>query len=143
MMVLPGAAFILTPVFRRPRPVWRSVGKVDSFEMGATTLVQYEDASPLPWAGVTAKTGAWLRRTGGSEFVAFSINCRHLGCPVRWVAQAGLFMCPCHGGVYYQDGTVAGGPPPEPLKQLAVRVRNGQVEIQTGAVPLTMNDVPS
>jgi menaquinol-cytochrome c reductase iron-sulfur subunit len=25
--------------------------------------------------------------------VAFSINCTHLGCPVRWLPDANLFMC--------------------------------------------------
>ena len=44
------------------------------------------------------------------EFVAFSVNCAHLGCPVRWLREAHLFMCPCHGGVYYEDGRVAAGP---------------------------------
>lgn len=141
MMVLPGLGFMLAPIFRRPPHKWRSVGKLDQFEIGATKLVQYEDSSPVPWAGVTAKTGAWLRRTGESEFIAFSINCRHLGCPVRWIDAAGLFMCPCHGGVYYKDGTVAGGPPPKPLKRLSVRVSDGQVEIETGAVPLTTTNV--
>jgi nitrite reductase/ring-hydroxylating ferredoxin subunit len=78
------------------------VGKVDSFKIGETTAVQYEDASPLPWAGVTARSAAWLRRVNADTFIAFSINCTHLGCPVRWLAEANLFMCPCHGGVYYK-----------------------------------------
>ena len=56
---------------------------------------------------------------------------------MRWIADAELFMCPCHGGVYYKDGTVAAGPPPEPLKRYAVRVRGNEVEIETGPVPLT------
>ncbi|QDT64943.1 QcrA and Rieske domain-containing protein [Calycomorphotria hydatis] len=141
MMVLPGLGFILAPVFGRPPGKWRTVGNVDQFEVGSTVLVNFEDASPTPWAGVTAKTGAWLRRVDDSEFIAFSINCRHLGCPVRWVEAANLFMCPCHGGVYYQDGTVAGGPPPKPLKRLPVRVQKKKVQIETSPVPLTTTQV--
>jgi menaquinol-cytochrome c reductase iron-sulfur subunit len=99
--------------------------------------VEFTDPSPLPWSGITAKTAAWLRRVNESEFIAFSINCRHLGCPVRWVAGPRLFMCPCHGGVYYEDGSVAAGPPPEPLARYPVRVNKGQVEIETGPIPLT------
>jgi menaquinol-cytochrome c reductase iron-sulfur subunit len=136
-VALPGLGFILAPIFRRPAPKWRSVGRIGTFEIGATVLVHFEDASPLPWAGVTGTTGAWLRREAETEFVAFSIKCRHLGCPERWVTGAGLFMCPSHGGVYYRDGTVAGGPPPKPLKRYSVRVRDGDVEIETGPVPLT------
>ena len=40
-------------------------------------------------------------------------------------------MCPCHGGVYYEDGTVAAGPPPRPLSRYRVRVRRGHVQIET------------
>ena len=71
------------------------------------------------------------------EFMAFSVNCTHLGCPVRWLQDADLFMCPCHGGVYYNDGTVAAGPPPKPLIRYDVRTFNGQVEIKTMAIPIT------
>lgn len=137
LVTLPVIGFILSPVFRRPPNAWRAVGKVQDFAINATVEVVFEDASPMPWAGVTAKTGAWLRRTSDSEFEAFSINCRHLGCPVRWLDGAGLFMCPCHGGVYYRDGSVAAGPPPEGLAKYPVRVRDGLVEIETSPIPLT------
>lgn len=137
MIATPGLGFVMAPLFRRAPHRWRAVGAVDKFQQGGTVLVEFEDPSPRPWAGVTAKTAAWLRREDDQRFIAFAINCRHLGCPVRWVEKASLFMCPCHGGVYYSDGTVAGGPPPEPLYRYRTRVRDGQVEIHTAAVPLT------
>jgi menaquinol-cytochrome c reductase iron-sulfur subunit len=56
---------------------------------------------------------------------------------VSWLPTAKLFMCPCHGGVYYPDGTVAAGPPPQPLPTYQVRINNGQVEIQASAIPIT------
>ncbi|MDQ2900037.1 MAG: Rieske 2Fe-2S domain-containing protein, partial [Acidobacteriota bacterium] len=48
-----------------------------------------------------------------------------------------LFMCPCHGGVYYKNGDVAAGPPPKPLTKYPVRVRDGLVEILTKPTPIT------
>ena len=95
-----------------------------------------DDPSALPWAGQTAQTAAWLRRDSDTSFTAFSVHCTHLGCPVNWRPGSNLFLCPCHGGVYYADGSVAGGPPPRELFEYAVRVENGAVEIQTGALPL-------
>jgi menaquinol-cytochrome c reductase iron-sulfur subunit len=85
---------------------------------------------------VTARTGAWLRRDGPDEATAFSVNCAHLGCPVRWLPDANLFMCPCHGGVYDQEGRVAAGPPPHGLARYPVRIVDGQVEVQTSPLPV-------
>lgn len=139
---IPVVGFVIGPFTKRVKEVWRDVGSLSDFELGKTVKVQYEDPSPLPWAGVTANTAAWLRRNGHEEFTAFTVNCTHLGCPVRWVASADLFMCPCHGGVYYDDGTVAGGPPPRPLPRYPVRVHNGLVQIRTSPIPFTIYPKP-
>ncbi len=138
-----GAVIVAIPVvgfllgLRKPSDAWRTVGKLEDFALGATVKVSFRDPSPLPWAGVTAQTAAWLRRTSDQQFVAFSIDCTHLGCPVRWLPDANLFMCPCHGGVYYANGRVASGPPPRPLIQYPVRVENGEVQILTSPLPIT------
>jgi len=137
VLAIPAVGFVLAPLFSKTPQFWRAVGKVSDFQIGKTVSVTLEESSPLPWAGVTAKTAAWLRRVNETEFIAFAVNCSHLGCPVRWLADANLFMCPCHGGVYYADGRVAAGPPPRPLTRYNVRVQNGQVEIETQATPIT------
>jgi menaquinol-cytochrome c reductase iron-sulfur subunit len=134
---IPIIGFIFSPLIQEVSRVWRAVGPVDSFEIGTTVHVAYEDSSPLPWAGVAARSAAWLRRDGETEFTAFSVNCTHLGCPVRWLATADLFMCPCHGGVYNDQGDVVAGPPPKPLVKYPVRINNGQVEILTSPIPIT------
>lgn len=133
---VPLVGFVVAPLAQKVPHEWRPVGKLDAFTIGETVGVVFMDASPLPWAGVTAKTAAWLRRLSATEFVAFSVNCAHLGCPVRWLPDAKLFMCPCHGGVYYADGTVAAGPPPHSLSQYATRIQGDDVEIHTAAIPI-------
>ena len=77
--------------------------------------------------GETDHIPCWVRRIQGEQFQVFAINCAHLGCPVRWFAQSGLFMCPCHGGVYYQDGSRASGPPPRGLFEYQYKVEGGQL----------------
>jgi menaquinol-cytochrome c reductase iron-sulfur subunit len=133
---IPVVGFLLSPLLQSTARTWRTVGKTDSFQIGTTVKVAFLDPSPLKWAGVTARTAAWLRRLDENQFVAFAMNCTHLGCPVHWLPDASLFMCPCHGGVYYADGQVAAGPPPHALFKYPVRVRDGEVEILTSAVPL-------
>jgi menaquinol-cytochrome c reductase iron-sulfur subunit len=132
----PMVAFVVAPFFRTTPFEWRPVGKVEQFKVGETVAVIFLDASPLAWAGVTAKTAAWLRRKSETEFVAFAVNCAHLGCPVRWLPDAQLFMCPCHGGVYHSNGAVAAGPPLRPLLRHPTRIRNDRLEIGTDAIPL-------
>jgi menaquinol-cytochrome c reductase iron-sulfur subunit len=59
---------------------------------------------------------------------------------VNWRAGAELFLCPCHGGVYYSDGSVAGGPPPRPLVRYAVRIGdNGRVQVLTRPLTQTIS----
>ncbi len=136
VVALPSLLFLLLPVFKRPPQVWRSVGPVSDFGIGKTVNVTFDDPAPLPWAGVSARTAAWLRRESDGSTVAFAINCTHLGCPVRWLEDAKLFLCPCHGGVYYNDGSVAAGPPPKPLYKYQTRIRDGSIEILTSALPI-------
>ena len=133
---VPVVGFLLAPLFESVARKWRSVGALQDFASGQTVAVKFEDASPVPWAGVTGQTAAWLRREPNGEFVAFAVNCTHLGCPVRWIEAAQLFLCPCHGGVYNKDGTVAAGPPPRPLVRYSVRVHGGQVEILASPTPI-------
>lgn len=133
---IPMVGFFFGPFLKKKPQRWEAVGEVSRFAIGKTVEVTLEDPSPLPWAGTVAKTGVWLRRETESEFVAFSMNCSHLGCPVRWMESADIFLCPCHGGVYYKDGRVAGGPPPRALTRFPIRIQNGQIEIQTAEIPI-------
>jgi len=137
LIALPAVGFLIAPIFRSSPRRWRTVGSVEQFAVGSTVLVSFQDAGIESWAGVTGKTAAWLRRVSENEFIAFAINCTHLGCPVRWEDGPQLFMCPCHGGVYHADGSVAAGPPPEPLHRYPVRVRARTVEIESTPLPIT------
>jgi len=133
---VPIIAYLLSPLLQPPPEEWRDLGLVDDFRVGETVEVAYDELSSLPWAGQTARTAVWLRRTGERDFTAFGLNCTHLGCPVNWRPGAGLFLCPCHGGVYYADGSVAGGPPPRPLVRYGVRIA-GANRVQVLTKPLS------
>lgn len=134
---IPVISALIAPLLENVPYSWRTVGKLEDFAEGSTNLVTFINSDPKPYAGTTAKSAAWLRRNKGNDFMAFSVNCTHLGCPVRWENGAHLFMCPCHGGVYYSDGTVAAGPPPKPLNQYRIRIYKDDVQIKTAPLPLT------
>jgi Rieske Fe-S protein len=129
----------------KPRAVhWIDVGRVADFAAGETRMVTFDNPLSQPWDGVTARTGVYVRRlgedaSGPEEFQVFAVNCAHLGCPVEWFPQSGLFMCPCHGGVYHADGARASGPPPRGLFTCNWRVRGGKLEVQAPHYP-TLQD---
>jgi Rieske Fe-S protein len=97
----------------------------------------------MPTDGKTADTACWVRRVGADEFQVFAVNCAHLGCPVRWFPQSGLFMCPCHGGAYYRDGSRASGPPERGLFEYPYKVTNGGLVIQAGELATPGSAPPS
>jgi quinol---cytochrome c reductase iron-sulfur subunit, bacillus type len=114
---------------------WVSLGSVSQFPEGETRLATFRNPYVMPSDGQTADTACWVRRVDTDRFQVFAVNCAHLGCPVRWFPQSGLFMCPCHGGAYYRDGSRASGPPERGLFEYPYEVRKGQLTIHTGELP--------
>jgi Rieske Fe-S protein len=114
---------------------WITLGKIDAFPIGQTRLATYTNPFTTPWDGETAEMPCWVRRIADDRFQVFAINCTHLGCPVRWFPESGLFMCPCHGGVYYEDGQHASGPPPRRLYEYEYKVDGGQLMVRGGQLP--------
>lgn len=133
---IPFIGFLIAPVRRPVQDVWRTVGPIADFPVGDMVKVSYLDPEPLPWAGFIGESAVWLDRTEAGTFVALSMYCTHTGCPVEWAQRTGLFFCPCHGGTFHRDGSVAAGPPPRPLERHETRVRDGQLEIRTRRIPL-------
>jgi Rieske Fe-S protein len=72
----------------------------------------------------------FLVKQADASVAAFDSRCTHLGCLVAWDAQAQVFRCPCHGGVFDRAGAVMDGPPPEPLVKIATRVEGDRVLVQ-------------
>lgn len=112
---------------RARREVWVTLDEVAKFPLNATRLVTFTNPIRQPWDGVTAHTGVYVRRedaqgSASDQFRVFAVNCAHLGCPVEWFPESGLFLCPCHGGVYYANGERASGPPPRGLFQYETRI---------------------
>jgi len=114
---------------------WVPLGPVAKFPEGETRLATFRNPYVMPTDGKTVDTACWVRRIAGDRFQVFAVNCAHLGCPVRWFPQSGLFLCPCHGGAYYRDGARASGPPERGLFEYPSKVTDGVLAIQAGELP--------
>ena len=137
-LAVPIVGFVLSSVTRGRANAylsWVPLGSVSEFPEGETRLATFRNPYVTPTDGKTVDTACWVRRVAGEEFQVFAVNCAHLGCPVRWFPQSGLFMCPCHGGAYYRDGSRASGPPERGLFEYPYKVQDGMVTIQAGELP--------
>ncbi|MGB6132636.1 MAG: Rieske (2Fe-2S) protein [Acidobacteriaceae bacterium] len=139
-LAIPIVRYLFAPV--RPDSAynsWVSLGAANDFPVGQTRLTTFKNPWVKPWDGQTDDIPCYVRRTGTSNFQVFAINCAHLGCPVRWFPQSQLFMCPCHGGVYYADGSRASGPPERGLFTYDYKIVRGQLQIDAGQMPTLSN----
>ena len=138
---LPALGFALGPIFDREPFQWQIIGMPDDF-----TELNYNTKAITIVAGIgeAGQSIAYVRKRDPgidkeplfehdgyvlNKFVALSSRCMHLGCPVRYVAAAERFICPCHGGVYNFRGEVAGGPPVRPLDRFYTLEHDGYVYI--------------
>lgn len=65
----------------------------------------------------------------GTQVIALSAVCTHLGCIVQWVKEKQHFLCPCHAGQFATDGTVLAGPPPRPLAKIPITLTEGNITV--------------
>lgn len=138
LLAVPIIRYVLSPVAHERKQgfqSWLPLGELNQFPPGQTRLATYRNPVVNPWDGKTADIACWVRNVDGQTFQVFAINCAHLGCPVRWFPQSSLFMCPCHGGAYYQDGSRASGPPERGLFQYHYKLEDGKLFIKAGEMP--------
>lgn len=132
---VPLLGYVLSSFKREAKSSWITLGPLNQFPEGETRLAVYRNPESKAGDGDTAEIPCWVRRVEGESFQVFAINCTHLGCPVRWFQESKLFMCPCHGGAFYENGAHASGPPPRGLFEYEHRVESGQLKVLGGYLP--------
>lgn len=92
------------------------VGEMFQFEVGQEKVI--------PYILIHLEEDQWR---------AFAQKCTHLTCAVRYSKEEKKIECPCHNGWFSADtGAVLQGPPPRPLPQLEVVVRDGKIYVKEG-----------
>jgi menaquinol-cytochrome c reductase iron-sulfur subunit len=137
VLAVPLVGYLLGPALKKGANTgaWITLGSINDFPVGETRLADFRSPVASFDDGDTAKVACWVRRISAQQFQVFAINCAHLGCPVRWFAQSKLFMCPCHGGAYYQDGSRASGPPERGLFEYRYKLAGDSLVIHAGDMP--------
>jgi Rieske Fe-S protein len=135
LLAIPLVGYLAGALRARKEQAWITLGGLAEFPIGQTRMATYRNPFTVPWDGETADIPCWVRRIAADRFQVFAINCAHLGCPVRWFPGSGLFMCPCHGGVYYADGSRASGPPPRGLFEYEYKIEGDRLLVRGGVLP--------
>ncbi len=136
---LPALGFAIGPLFSREPFAWQAVGPPSDF---VQTTYTTKVITIVPGIGEAGYSIAYMRQRDPAidtealdqynHWVAVSSRCMHLGCPVRFVAAAERFICPCHGGVYDFRGMVVGGPPVRPLDRFYTRLNGSTGLVEVG-----------
>lgn len=93
------------------------VGKVEEFPPDSGKIFRF------------GRTPGLLLRLPDGTFRAFNATCTHLACIVQYRKDLGLIWCACHNGRYDLTGKNIAGPPPRPLAQLRVDVKDDEVHV--------------
>ena len=118
---IPIIGYLVSPIFARKDPL---------AEKRIGYILDLVDNQPTRFV-VRFPQGAWLTTEDehtvyvvrhGDQFAVFANTCTHMQCPVRFQADLGQFLCPCHGGLYDLNGRNVGGPPPKPLPRYTSRI---------------------
>ena len=121
------AAFISSiayPVFRyllppeggaEPSPTSVVAGTLDELKPDSYKIIKF-GRQPLI-----------LIRTGSGEVKAFTAICTHLDCIVQYRSDFKHIWCACHNGHYNLNGINIQGPPPRPLTQFKVNIKEDKI----------------
>jgi menaquinol-cytochrome c reductase iron-sulfur subunit len=124
----------IAPAIWPRRETWRTIGQVRDFPIGKVSRgIILADGNG--WPRSFGEQAVFVWRRSEDEIVVFSRSCTDLGCPLEYDAGSGCFLCPCHGGIFAQDGQRLAGPPKSPMHRYSHRTREGMLEIDISSIP--------
>ncbi|MBI1384370.1 MAG: arsenate reductase (azurin) small subunit [Rhizobiales bacterium] len=118
----PGAA--ANPTF----PV-TEIAAIADLEVGAEVVFEYPDENSP--AVLLRLAGPAEGGVGPNEsIVAYSLLCTHKGCPVQFLADRQMLICPCHFSSFdaAKSGRIVIGQATEALPQISLKVQDGKVQ---------------
>lgn len=124
----PVLGFVGSPITRKQATRWVPVLDESELAEGKTKEVLFSVRLRDGYQMTERKYTVYLRRYP-DHVAAFDPACTHLGCRIKFQDDKMRYFCPCHGGVFDDNGKVVSGPPPEGLKQHPTKVENGKIYV--------------
>ena len=125
-------AFVSPTLASPPKDDWIKVTDDTALlEVGIPERLSFVVSEQDAWVESRMVKGVWLFSEDGEKFKAYNARCTHLGCGFVYDKDANNFLCPCHQGRFdIKTGAVLAGPPPRPLDELEVEIRDSAVFVK-------------
>ena len=111
----PVVKFLVPPKVAEPNPKSVVAGKVGELEPNSGKIFKFG-----------TKPGI-LINTPEDELRAFTAICTHLDCTVQYREDLEHIWCACHNGHYDLLGRNISGPPPKPLTEFKLNIRDDTI----------------
>lgn len=121
-VIYPLYSYLKPPPTREPQATSVKVGKLSEIPPNSAKIFKFG-----------TKPGI-LVHTEQGELRAFEGTCTHLDCTVQYKADWKLIWCACHNGRYNLDGINISGPPPRPLTEYKVHVKEDEIHVSRANV---------
>ena len=123
------AAIVIYPIIEFLKPPKQTEVEVTSVNAG-----KVEDMKPGDYKIIRfGSKPVIIIRLDDKNFRALSATCTHLDCTVQYKKQEKVIWCACHNGKYDLYGKNISGPPPKPLTQFNVAIKNGELIVSKEA----------
>jgi quinol---cytochrome c reductase iron-sulfur subunit, bacillus type len=130
---IPALRALFTPaVAKSAVNTWTKVADDTALlDIGTPIRVDFVQNQSDAWVETRAMNSVWLFTEDGDKFKAYNGHCTHLGCGFIYDKERKTFICPCHRGQFdVKTGAVLAGPPPRPLDELEVQVKDSAVFVK-------------
>lgn len=116
---------ILYPILSYLKPPKIASAEVTSVKVMKVDEIQNNEGKIFRFGD----TPGLLIRTKTGELHAVSGTCTHLDCTVQYKSDIEMVWCACHNGKYDVSGRNVSGPPPKPLEQYKVIVKDNEIYV--------------
>jgi menaquinol-cytochrome c reductase iron-sulfur subunit len=127
-LAVPAMKFVLAPLSSKSKDKWVDVLDDGSLADGETREVNFVLSVKDGYQTTERKYTVYLYR-GPDGLKCFDPACTHLGCRIKFQNGERRYFCPCHGGVFAENGRVVSGPPPRGLVEHPVMVKGGRIYV--------------
>ena len=111
----PVVRFLIPPKIAEAKPSSVLAGKLGELKPNSGKIFRFGNKPAI------------LINTPDGELKAFTAVCTHLECTVQYRGDFQHIWCACHNGHYDLNGINIGGPPPRPLKEFKVNLKDDQI----------------